>query len=130
MRRPHRAPTAGNGSLTLALALPLALALASALVLALPAAPAHAATGVFTYVYKDPYGGVRTGLLVDPPSGKCHPLPEAIQEYLPPAHSPHNGTSSTATVFTGPDCTGDHFTLRPAGGHGSARLKLRSVSFA
>ncbi|MYT31963.1 hypothetical protein GTY73_24830 [Streptomyces sp. SID8354] len=108
----------------------MALALAPVLALALPAASAHAATGVFTYVYKDPYGRVRTGLLVDPESRRCHPLPGAIQEYLPPAHSPHNGTSSAATVFTGPDCTGDHFTLRPEGGHGSERLKLRSVRFA
>ncbi|MER6049500.1 hypothetical protein ABT168_18945 [Streptomyces sp. NPDC001793] len=120
MRHLRRAPAAVAGSLVPALVL----------VLALPAASAHAGTGVFSYAYKDPYGGTRTALLVDPPSRKCHPLPEAVQEYLPPAHSPHNDTSSAATVFTGPDCTGDHFTLRPEGGHGSERLKLRSVRFA
>ncbi|WP_043265338.1 hypothetical protein [Streptomyces sp. CT34] len=116
MPRLRRAPAAAAGSLALALAL--------------PTASAHAATGDFRYVYKDPYRGPRTGVLADPPSRKCLTLPEAIQEYLPPAHSPRNHTTSTATVFTGPFCTGAHFTLRPNGGHASERLKLRSVVFS
>ncbi|ANZ17293.1 hypothetical protein ACH4YO_17905 [Streptomyces noursei] len=102
----------------------------AALALALPTASAHAATGYFSYVYEAPGGGARPGFLVAPPSGKCVTLPEAIQEYLPPAHSPRNHTASTATVFAGPYCTGAHFTLRPEGGHGSERLKLRSVRFS
>ncbi|QHC26335.1 hypothetical protein [Streptomyces sp. GS7] len=116
MRQLRRALAAAAGSLILALAL--------------PAASAHAATGDFTYVYNDPYLGPLPGRLTDPPSRTCLNLPGAIQEYLPPAHTPRNHTASTATVFTGLDCTGDHFTLRPNGGHASERLKLRSVVFS
>lgn len=47
-----------------------------------------------------------------------------------PAHTPKNYTSSVATVFAGPNCTGDYFSLRPNGGHASDRLKVRSVVFA
>ncbi|MFB6440933.1 hypothetical protein ACFCVY_29840 [Streptomyces sp. NPDC056411] len=102
---------------------------ALALALALPAAPAGAATGPFTYVYQDS-GGPHVGLLSDPPSRECLTLPEVAPEFIPPAHSPRNYTDSTATVFTGSDCTGEYFTLRPHGGHASERLKLRSVVFS
>jgi hypothetical protein len=87
---------------------------------------AHAADGPFFYSY----GDGRTGVLDSPPSRECVTLPEVADESVPPAHTPYNGTDSAATVFTGADCTGDHFTLRPDGGHASARLKLRSVVFS
>ncbi|MFG2284930.1 hypothetical protein ACGFOU_02440 [Streptomyces sp. NPDC048595] len=101
---------------------------ALALALSLPASAAVAATGTFTYVYEG--GGPQLGVLVDPPSGECITLPEVAPGFLPPAHSPRNHTGSTATVFTGADCDGDYFTLRPNGGHASERLKLRSVAFS
>ncbi|MFI0716310.1 hypothetical protein ACH4SK_38080 [Streptomyces inhibens] len=100
------------------------------LALTLPASPAGAATGPFTYVYNDSNGAPHVGALVDPPSQTCITLPEVGGDWLPPAHSPRNYTSSTATVFTGAGCTGDYFSLRPHGGHGSERLKLRSVVFS
>ncbi|MFJ9849017.1 hypothetical protein [Streptomyces sp. NPDC101150] len=62
-----------------------------------------------------------------PGTGRTGPV--ALQHAAPPAHSPRNYTDATAVVFTGPDCTGNDFSLRPHGGHGSERLKLRSVLF-
>ncbi|WP_407287321.1 hypothetical protein [Streptomyces sp. BP-8] len=103
---------------------------ALALALSLPASSAGAATGTFTYVYEDLGGGPHLGVLPDPPSRECITLPEVAPEFVPPAHSPRNDTGSTATVFTGAHCDGDHFTLRPNGGHASERLKLRSVVFS
>ncbi|KUL38537.1 hypothetical protein ADL22_18015 [Streptomyces sp. NRRL F-4489] len=118
MSRLRRALAAAAGPL--ALALPLTLGAA--------AAPAHAATGGFSYTYESP-GGPRTGYLIDPPSGVCLTLPEVAREYeTPPAHSPRNDTGSPATVYTGPDCSGASYRLRP-GGRASERLKLRSVVF-
>ncbi|QMU67021.1 hypothetical protein [Streptacidiphilus sp. P02-A3a] len=102
---------------------------AAALVLTLPTS-AEAAGGHFTYVFHDRSGGLRVGELVDPPSRECLTLPEARDEYAPPADSPRNYTDATAVVFTGVDCTGDYFSLRPFGGYGSERLKLRSVLFS
>ncbi|GAA2637285.1 hypothetical protein [Streptomyces axinellae] len=93
------------------------------------AAPAGAATGEFSYTYDTP-GGPRPALLVDPPSRECVTLPGLADPRLPAAHSPRNRTDSTAVVFTGPDCTGDHFSLRPRTGHASERLKMRSVLFS
>ncbi|WP_326691516.1 MULTISPECIES: hypothetical protein [unclassified Streptomyces] len=92
------------------------------------AAPAGAATGEFSYTYETP-GGPQRAILADPPSRECVTLP-GVAEWTPPAHSPRNHTDSTAVVFTGPDCTGDHFSLRPHTGHGSERLKVRSVLFS
>ncbi|MFE4058472.1 hypothetical protein ACFXP3_19640 [Streptomyces sp. NPDC059096] len=101
---------------------------AVALLVALPG-PASAAEGTFSYVYTDIAGEPRLGVLVNPESRECITIPEAAGEYVPPAHSPRNRTGSSATVFTGPDCDGEHYTLRP-GGSASARLKLRSVVFS
>ena len=101
-----------------------------ALTLALPTTSAGAATGPFTYVYTDSTGNPHVGLLSDPPSRACLSLPEVTDPSVPPAHTPKNYTSSVATVFAGPHCTGDYFSLRPNGGHGSDRLKVRSVVFA
>ncbi|MCL7495654.1 hypothetical protein OG754_18795 [Streptomyces decoyicus] len=101
-----------------------------ALALALPTASAGAATGPFTYVYTDSTGNPHVGLLSDPPSRACLSLPEVTDPSVQPAHTPKNYTSSVATVFAGPHCTGDYFSLRPNGGHGSDRLKVRSVVFA
>jgi hypothetical protein len=69
-------------------------------------------------------------VLADPASGQCITLPEVADENVPPAVAPHNATTSTATVFTGADCTGDYFSLRPEGNPTSPRLVLRSVVFS
>ncbi|MFF8606597.1 hypothetical protein ACF06X_11715 [Streptomyces sp. NPDC015346] len=109
----------------------LATAAACGLAVLFAAAPsASAAEGDFTYVYSDPSGTPRLGHFVDPPSRVCITLPETAEPWTPPAHSPRNGTDATATVFTGPGCDGEWFTLRPNGGHASERLKLRSVVFS
>lgn len=106
---------AGLGALALALTLP---------------ASASAASGHFSYLYETPWG-TQSATLTDPPSRECVTLPEAANpRFQPPAHSPRNGTTSTAVVFSGPDCTGDHFSLRPVTGHASERLKVRSVLFS
>ncbi|MFJ6011813.1 hypothetical protein [Streptomyces sp. NPDC092952] len=103
---------------------------ALALIVAVPAS-ASAATGDFTYVYSGHDGSLRPGYLVDPPSRMCITLPEVADPASSlPATTPLNLTGSTATVFTGPDCEGDHFSLRPHGGYASSRLKLRSVVFS
>lgn len=98
------------------------------LVLAIPAA-ASAATGEFSYRFHDD-GMEQVNTLVDPPSRHCITLPEVAGPDSRPADSPRNRTDSTATVFTGPDCTGDYFSLRPFTGYGSDRLKVRSVVFS
>ncbi|WP_405999168.1 hypothetical protein [Streptomyces sp. NBC_00829] len=90
---------------------------------------AAAADGEFVYAYEDIGGNPHLGYLFDPPSGECITLPEVASEYVTPAHSPTNLTDATATVFTGVDCEGDHYVLRPFGGHAGTRLKLRSVVF-
>lgn len=102
---------------------------ALALVLTL-SAPADAATGTFVYTYSGLDGSAQTATLENPPSGECITLPEvADPSSSSPAHSPLNRTDTTAVVFTDPGCEGDSFRLRPIGGHGSERLKLRSVLF-
>ncbi|GAA1536920.1 hypothetical protein GCM10009730_52670 [Streptomyces albidochromogenes] len=96
---------------------------AFALVLTLPAS-ASAAEGTFTYQYAD-----RTGTLTNPPSEECVTLPEVADEQVLPAHTPGNATDAVATVYAGSECTGPQFDLRPHTGHGSDRLKVRSVVF-
>ncbi|MFJ1563217.1 hypothetical protein ACIOG8_03145 [Streptomyces erythrochromogenes] len=92
---------------------------------------ASAATGEFQYTVTGLDGSPLRVVLDDPESGECITLPEVADPAAgSPAHSPRNRTTSTATVFTGPDCSGDWFTLRPVTGHGSARLQLRSVVFS
>lgn len=109
----------------------LALALGSgALVLAAPAV-ASAATGTFSYQYTDSDGFRLENVLFDPPSRACITLQEAADPAdTAPADSPRNRTDAVATAFTGPDCTGDQFSMRPFTGYGSERLKLRSVLFS
>ncbi|MFD0268678.1 hypothetical protein ACFVGY_19230 [Streptomyces sp. NPDC127106] len=103
---------------------------ALALVLTIPTS-AVAATGEFTYVYSGLDGSPQVGVLENPVSGECFTLPEVADPGASsPAHTPRNRTTSTATVFTEPDCEGDWFTLRPITGRGSERLKLRSVVFS
>jgi hypothetical protein len=101
---------------------------ALALIVSVPGS-ASAAVGEFTYVYTDMHGSPQTGTLTHPKSRECITLVEAAGEYVPPAHSPRNRTNATATVFTGRDCDGDHYSLRP-GGSAGPRLKLRSVVFS
>jgi len=100
------------------------------LVLAAPAI-ADAATGDFGYRFVDSYGITQLSTLENPPSRACITLPEVADAAdSTPADSPRNGTDATAVVFTEPDCQGDYFSLRPLTGHGSERLKLRSVLFS
>ncbi|MEU8437975.1 hypothetical protein AB0F18_34775 [Streptomyces sp. NPDC029216] len=100
------------------------------LLLAVPTS-ASAAVGEFQYTWVGLDGTSHVGFLLDPPSGECVTLPEVADAHASePAHSPRNRTTSTATVFTEPDCEGDWFTLRPLTGRGSERLKLRSVAFS
>lgn len=101
---------------------------ALALVLTLPTS-AQAAEGRFSYITHDG-GWSQEHTFVDPPSGVCITLWGAEDLDGPPADSPRNDTDATATVFTGTDCDGDYFSLRPFGGRASDRLKLRSVVFS
>ncbi|MFI6685094.1 hypothetical protein [Streptomyces sp. NPDC050485] len=102
---------------------------ALALVVALPTS-AGAATGEFTYTYTDHNGEPHVGRLIDPRSRECVKLDEVADPHRSPAHSPRNRTDATAVVFTDIHCKGDHFSLRPHGGHASERLKVRSVRFS
>ncbi|UBU11122.1 hypothetical protein [Nonomuraea gerenzanensis] len=114
--------TARRTATTTISSLALALALATT-----PSTPAHAATGTFAYTYPTPNG---TGIadLTDPSSGTCINLPE-VYATEDSAHTPINHTDSTVTMFTGLDCTGDYYSLRP-GGRASNRLLLKSVVFS
>ncbi|SHM60116.1 hypothetical protein [Actinacidiphila paucisporea] len=87
---------------------------------------AHAADGQFYYTY----GDHQVGVLDSPQSQECITLPEVADQNVAPANAPFNATESAATVFTGPDCTGDYFTLRAQGKPASSRLLLRSVVFS
>jgi hypothetical protein len=100
------------------------------LLLASPAV-ANAATGDFSYRFVDSYGITQESTLMNPPSRECINLPEVTgPNSALPADSPRNATGATAAVFSAPDCEGDYFSLRPLTGHGSERLKLRSVLFS
>lgn len=106
-----------------------AAAASFALLLSLPG-HAAAAVGEFRYTYYDDFGNRAAGVLVEPDSRTCVTLPEvADPDTTEPAFAPQNFTGSTATMFTGPDCDGDYYSLRP-GGRASDRLKLRSVLFS
>ncbi|SEC87165.1 hypothetical protein [Streptomyces sp. TLI_105] len=102
-----------------------ALALTAAL-----ASPAHAATGDFSYRFVGITGAQEWIALHDPASGECITIAEAADpDASEPAFAPHNDTDEYAMVFTGTDCSGDSWTLRPHGRPASDRLKLRSVMF-
>lgn len=106
-----------------------AAAAALALAVVTPAS-AHAAVGEFRYTYYDDFGNRAAGVLVEPDSRVCLTLPEvADPDTTEPAFAPQNFTGSTVTMFTGADCDGDYYSLRP-GGRASDRLKLRSVVFS
>jgi hypothetical protein len=94
------------------------------------AAPAHAATGDFGYQVVGMNGEPISVALHDPATGECVTLAEvADPDASEPAFAPHNDTDETAIMFTGPDCSGDSWTLRPHGRPATDRLKLRSVVF-
>ncbi|MFJ9818451.1 hypothetical protein ACIRU3_24955 [Streptomyces sp. NPDC101151] len=94
------------------------------------ATPAHAATGDFGYKVVGLNGEPVAVTLHDPPSGECVTLAEvADPSASEPAFAPHNDTDAFAVVFTGADCTGNSWTLRPHGLPATDRLKLRSVLF-
>lgn len=102
---------------------------ALALIVTLPTSAA-AAEGQFQYTYSGLDGSPRVAVIEDPGSWECITLPEvADPDSSSPAHSPRNRTDEYALVFTGPDCDGDSFTLKPETGYGSERLKVRSVLF-
>ncbi|MFE7777540.1 hypothetical protein ACFU5O_27320 [Streptomyces sp. NPDC057445] len=106
---------AALGALTLVLTLPI---------------PAHAAEGEFSYSFVGLDGRPQRAVLTDLPGRECVALPEVADPGSSvPAFAPRNDTDAVAVVFTEPDCTGHSFPLRPHGGHGSDRLKLRSVVF-
>ncbi|SPL91484.1 unnamed protein product [[Actinomadura] parvosata subsp. kistnae] len=92
-----------------------------------PRHPALAALGTFTYTYPTP-NGTSIADLTDPPSKACINIPE-VARIEDSAHTPINHTGSTVTMFTGIDCTGDYYSLRP-GGRASSRLLLKSVVFS
>lgn len=100
---------------------------AFALALTLPAS-AQAATGDFSYKIVGLNGQTQSVTLHELPSRQCVTLPEvADPSSSEPAFAPHNDTDEWALVFTGPDCEGDSWTLRPHGRPASDYLKLRSV---
>ncbi|MER6999066.1 hypothetical protein [Streptomyces sp. NPDC000410] len=103
--------------------------LGAALLVAAVPASASAASGQFRYEYVTVEGYEATGFLNDPPSGECRNLPGVGQENPEPGHSPKNRTNAWATVFTGTNCEGEYFRLRPFTGGASERLKVRSVIF-
>ncbi|MEU3400613.1 hypothetical protein ACVW0K_006944 [Streptomyces filamentosus] len=108
----------------------LTAALGAGLLLAAVPASASAAEGQFRYDYVTVEGYDATGFLNSPPNDECVNLPGVGDENPEPGHSPKNRTDAWATVFTGTDCQGDSFTLRPHTGGASARLKVRSVVFS
>jgi hypothetical protein len=109
----------------------LAVALGIGVLIVATPCIANAATGVFSYKFVDSQGIRQTATMESPPSSVCINLPEvADPDTSTPADEPRNDTDASATVFTGPDCGGDYFTLRPFGGHAGNRLKLRSVVFS
>lgn len=109
----------------------LAVALGTGVLILAAPTVASAATGAFTYQYYDADGFPAVNALFDPPSRECITLPEvADTSTTAPADSPRNRTDAVAVAFTGPDCTGDYFSMRPYTGYGSERLKLRSVLFS
>ncbi|MCX5386814.1 hypothetical protein [Streptomyces sp. NBC_00083] len=92
--------------------------------------PAHAATGHFDYKYIGLNGHQRSGTLTDPEDIVCITIPEvADPDSSHPAFAPHNRTDMYAMVYTGEDCTGDSWTLKPHGRPATDRLELRSVAF-
>ncbi|MFG3405333.1 hypothetical protein [Streptomyces sp. NPDC048142] len=103
--------------------------LGAALLLAAIPSSASAAEGQFRYDYVTVEGYEATGFLNSPPSGRCIDLPGVGAENPQPGHSPKNRTDAWAQVFTGTDCAGDSFLLRPHTGGASERLKVRSVLF-
>lgn len=94
------------------------------------AAPAQAATGEFSYSFVGISGDRQRATLHDPASGECVTIPEVADPgSSAAAFAPHNDTDEYAMVFTGTDCTGDAWTLRPHGRPATDRLTLRSVLF-
>jgi hypothetical protein len=90
--------------------------------------PAHAATGVFTYSYKDQLGQQHTGKIINSPSRKCVNLPVSLGSQAVSGFAPVNGTNATVIMFTHVGCEGQHYSLKP-GGKASDRLLLRSIVF-
>ncbi|MFE3288341.1 hypothetical protein ACFXJJ_35290, partial [Streptomyces sp. NPDC059233] len=112
----RRASVAALGAFTLLLAVPQS---------------ASATLGEFQYSYVGVDGKSHIRVLLDPESRECITLDEVADPAASePAHSPRNRTTSTATVFTEPNCEGDFFSLRPLVGRGTEALKLRSVVFS
>ncbi|MEV4440959.1 hypothetical protein AB0K09_18460 [Streptomyces sp. NPDC049577] len=84
-----------------------------ALALSLPAGAALAAKGPFTWV--GPKG--KPFFVENPPDGRCLDMSQE-------AHGPHNGTGTTATVYTKKKCKGEALHLKPG------QQAPRSASFS
>ncbi|WP_369211394.1 hypothetical protein [Streptomyces flavofungini] len=107
----------------------LTAVLGAALLLTAIPGSAAAASGQFRYSYVTVDGDEASGFLNNPPSDRCINLHGVGQDNPQPGHSPKNRTDTWATVFTGTNCQGDSFRLRPLTGGASERLKVRSVVF-
>lgn len=100
------------------------------LVLSIPgaASAADSARGDFVYRYGSP-DAPHIGNLRDPETRVCINLPEVTDLNYDPAFHPENQTDSTATAWTGPDCTGDYNSINPYKSR-NVSFKLRSVIFS
>ncbi|GAA3174233.1 MULTISPECIES: hypothetical protein [Streptomyces] len=84
--------------------------------LAVPLNAAAASKGPFTF-----QSGGRPFYVQDPPDGKCFTMSQA-------AKSPHNGTGTPATTFSGKKCSGTATHIAP-GKEGPKGLSFSSVRF-
>ncbi|MDH6112301.1 hypothetical protein P3T36_003713 [Kitasatospora sp. MAP12-15] len=101
-----------------------------ALVLSIPgsASAVGSAHGTFQYRFGSPVAP-HFGELIDPDTRVCINLPEGTDVNYPPAFHPENQTDSTATAWTGPNCTGDYNSINPYKSR-NATFTLRSVVFS
>lgn len=101
-----------------------------ALVLSVPGSASAVDSAHGTFQYR--YGSVDAphfGSLIDPDTRVCINLPEVTDVNYDPAFHPENQTDSTATAWTGPDCTGDYNSINPYKSRNDG-FKLRSVLFS
>ncbi|MER6778583.1 MULTISPECIES: hypothetical protein [unclassified Streptomyces] len=90
---------------------------------------ALAATGDFSYKFRDGDDREVSVTLPDPRSGECINL-YAVDSYkYGPGYAPHNETDAWVTVYTDTNCDGGQWRLKPHGQQASDRLLVRSVRF-
>ncbi|MDH6133936.1 hypothetical protein P3T37_003335 [Kitasatospora sp. MAA4] len=100
------------------------------LVLSIPGSASAAASAHGSFIYR--YGSVdapHISTLIDPDSRVCINLPEVTDLAYDPAFHPENQTDSTATAWTGLNCTGDYNSINPYKSRNNS-FKLRSVIFS